>query len=254
MKRLNNWYVGDALPLKCARALEQLYLCSVSTVKQLRRDAFDNCSLTFAYRKMREFERAGFVERVYFNNQGRHTMAYTLTMKGFREFILEEESEKPLAKKFRPQSLLHELALVDIRHAFGQLSVVKNYYTENLILSGSDHFDSEKLKKAILLRPDAIVELVREGKSYFFAIEYEASLKYSGHIKRKMNNYYDCRDLTGVIFITKGRPIQKSLLAIEEQGNARFNPKIFYATLDEVLGASSKLEFAGRRNAKLAIA
>ncbi len=254
MKRINKWYVGDVLSLKCSRALEQLYLCSASTVKQLQRDAFDNGDLSLTYRKMRELEKAGYVERVYFNNKGRNTMAYTLTAKGFRKFVLEEEGERPLARRFKPQSLLHELTLVDIRHAFGKLSVVKNYYTENLMLSGSDHFDNEKLKKAIPLRSDAIVELIREGKSYFFAIEYEVALKYAGRIKHKINNYYDCRELAGVIFITKERRIQKSLMAIEERENARFNPKIFYATLEEVLKSSGKLTFTGRNNAKLTIA
>ena len=254
MKRINKWYVGDVLPLQCTRALEQLYLCSASTAKQMQRDAFENKDLSLTYRKMRRLERAGYVERVYFNHRGRSTLAYTLSQKGFREFVVEEDGERPLARKFKPQSLVHELTLVDIRHVFGKLSVVENYYTENLMLSGSDHFDSEKLKKFIPLHPDAIVELIREGKSYFFAIEYEASRKYAGPIKRKINNYYDCRELDGVIFITKERRIQQSLLAIEARENAKFNPKIFYATLEEVLESSGKLTFTGRNNAKLTIA
>ena len=138
---------------KCARALEQLYLCSASTVKQLQRDAFDNGDLSLTYRKMRRLERAGYVERVYFNHRGRSTLAYTLSQKGFREFIVEEDGERSLAKKFKPQSLIHELTLVDIRHVFGKLSVVENYYTENLMLSGSDHFDNENFKSSFLCIP-----------------------------------------------------------------------------------------------------
>ena len=51
---INKYKHGVPLSLRKEKVLEHLFVYSASTIEQLRRDVFGNCSLSFAYSKMRE--------------------------------------------------------------------------------------------------------------------------------------------------------------------------------------------------------
>ena len=146
--------------------LEHLFLCATSTAEQLKRDVFGaKNDISFVYRKMRDLERLGLVERKYLKPKRNAKSAYVLSNKGLM-LMGGGEGKNVIGGKIRPQSLLHDLELVDIRHTFRRFSTVTNYWTESSLQTGSNA-KMERLERIIPLKPDAVVELARTESAIF---------------------------------------------------------------------------------------
>ena len=241
----------DNLSGKSLKIAKYLASFSAATAAQIRRDVFEGGDLSSVYNKMRRLERQSFVERMYFQGSGRPTGAYVLTQKGFRECFRQIE-QKADTEKFRPGSLAHDLELVEIACVFKRLGV-QNYWTENQILADPEGLRDENLWQVEGLRPDALVKLETPEGGDFFAVEYEASLKYNQGIKSKLNRYYDNKELCGVFFICKSKQIFKAIRAVDKKYYAKVPSKILYMTLEECKKATDVLRFYDRDDEKLAI-
>ena len=181
----------------------------------------------------------------------RPTGAYVLTQKVFRDYFRQIE-QKTSTEKFRPGSLDHDLELVEIAYVFKRFGVQK-YWTENQILMNPEGLRDEDLWQIDSLRPDALMKLEgREGRD-FFAIEYEATLKYLDGIMSKVNRYYDCKEVFGAFFICKSKKIANSFKSVEKKYYAKNSPKIFYVTLEEFKKMQDVLIFFDRNDEDLQI-
>ena len=98
---------------KDLKILEHLAEFSTSHIGQINRDVFGNGDVSFAYRKMRRLIDYGMVEKRYFERSRKGNLAYVLSPKGLRGLELKGDKLKQI-NKFRPQSLLHDMELVDI--------------------------------------------------------------------------------------------------------------------------------------------
>ena len=231
--------------------LNHLFAFSVSTMEQIRRDVLKNCSTSFAYYEMGRLEKCGYVDRMAFFRNGRAKGAYALTPKGFGYCFFEEDG--PPCKKYRPGSLLHDLELVDIAHRLKKSSAVQKYYTENELFAKRASLLEKDEKEIFDLAPDALIELKRDGKSYFFAVEYEASLKYKDRAEDKINRYYDCPELYGCLLICKTKQLVDRMKAVERKENPQSKEKIYYGILEEVKENKGEMTFFGMNGAKLCI-
>ena len=110
---------------------------------------------------MRDLEREKLIDKISFGLGGRRRMAYTLAARGWELFNFGEAHPR-LGQKVEASSLLHKLGLVDIRHVFGRMEEVENYYPRPYYA-----FD-EDLKDFISLCPDALVKLKNGRKPPFF--------------------------------------------------------------------------------------
>ena len=236
---------------KQQQTLIHLYLCAASTMEQINRDVFGNVSPTFVYRKMRDLINAGLVEKRFFSGTRNIRGAYLLADKGLK-YLVGKNSKESMGGKVRPQSLAHDLALVDIRHAFLKLEAVKNYFTENAIQSGN-HAEIEGLQEIARLHPDAVVELARDGESYLFAIEYESHCKFLTKRKDKIGRYYGDDLLSGAIFICRERQTLERFLSLERNLKSQYQANIFYGLLEDVQNAIGYMTFSSKNDAKMTI-
>ena len=232
--------------------VEHLHHYSVSTIEQIKREFFKNRHLSSTYKEMRKLIKQGLVEKIYIDNNKTPKGVYTLSIKGAAA-ISSEAKEIFANKKFRPQSVLHDLDLVDVAFAFKAFAVVKNYYTENQLLENPAELYAKNLERVGELRPDALVELTNLEQSYFFTVEYEAHVKSLDRIRTKINHYYDTNNLHGCLFIGSKRQIIESVRSVEEKDNSQFKPKVFYTLFENIKKHKGKLLFYGRNNEELSI-
>ena len=224
---------------------------SAATAEQICRDIFKNGHITFVYRKMQHMERKGFVERVYFPTKRRAKGAYVLTLKGFRD-CFRQRGIKPSTEKFRPGSLTHDVELVDIAYIFKRFGVA-SYRTENQMQVNPEELRDVDLWHVDSLRPDALLELETQKGGDFFALEYEASLKYANAIKSKLNRYYECNELRGVFYICKTKQILDAIKAVDKKHFAKRSPRIFYMMSEDFKNSKNVLSFPDRNGANLII-
>ena len=243
-------YPQEILTEKRLKILQHLFSFSASTVEQVRRDVLGNCSLTFAYYELGTLQKKGFVEKMFFCKKGRAKGAYVLTAKGFMHFSLFEEEEIQ-GRKFLPASLLHDLALVDIASRLKRISAVRSYYTENVLLAKGGSLLGEEKRELLTLRPDALMELRREGKGFFFAVEYEASRKYGDRLEEKINRFYDCPEIYGCLFVCKEKELIDRMKTVEKRENPKARPKIYYGLLEDLQKEQEEMVFFGKDGAKL---
>ncbi len=241
----------EILSGKSLKIAQYLVKFSIATAAQIRRDVFEGGHPSCVYGKMQRLEKQKFVERMYFQGDGRPTGAYVLTQKGFRDCFRQIE-QKTSIEKFRPSSLGHDLELVEIAYVFKRFGVQK-YWTENQILANPEGMQDEGLWQITAFRPDALVQLPTPEGGDFFAVEYEASLKYSDAIKSKLNRYYDNEELCGVFFVCKSKEIFKAIRAVDKKYYAKVASKVLYITLEEFKKATDVLNFYDRDGEKLAI-
>lgn len=229
--------------------LEHLFAFSASTAEQIGRDVLKNVSPTFVYSEMRHLERMGFVGRVYFNKNGRAKGAYILTKKGFG--YLEQSYDGDIRiKKFKPQSLIHEIELVDIAFRLRRLGALKSYRTENQLTADAACISDEQKKEISSLRPDALMELEKDGRGYYFAVEYEANRKYGDRIGEKIDRYYGCGELFGCLFIGRNRDIIERTKAVERREKSGCRGKIYYGILEDVKNEGKELVFLNKDGEK----
>ena len=229
--------------------LEHLFDFSASTAEQIGRDVLKNVSPSFVYSEMRQLEKRGLVGRMYFERNGRAKGAYVLTPKGFG-LVGPSPDENFQIKKFKPQSLIHEIELVDVAFRLRRLKALKSYYTENQLFADTAHLPDELKREISPLRPDALMALERDGKCYYFAVEYEANRKYRDRIREKIDRYYGCEELFGCLFIGKKKDIIDRTKAEERRENTGRRGKIYYGLLEDVKKEEKKMTFYNKDDEK----
>ena len=243
-------YPEEILCERRLKILQHLFSFSASTVEQIGRDVFKTNGRSFPYSEMKTLERKGFVERRFFYDGGKAKGAYVLTPRGFGYCSLFEE-EEIRNKKYLPSSLLHDLALVDIASSLKKLSAVRNYHTENELLAKGGHLLEEEKRELLTLRSDALMELERDGKGFFFGVEYEASRKYKDRLEEKINRFYDCPEVYGCLFVCKEKELIDRMKAVEKRENPKAKAKIYYGLSEDFQKRHKTMTFFGKDGAKL---
>ena len=140
---------------------------------------------------------------------------------------------------------------MDIASSLKKLSAVRNYYTENELLAKGGSLLKEEKRELLTLRPDALMELQRDEKGFFFAVEYEASRKYQDRLEEKINRFYDCPEVYGCLFVCKEKELIERMKAVEKRENPKAKAKIYYGLLEDFQKEQKEMVFFGKDDARL---
>lgn len=154
-------------------------------------------------------------------------MIYHLGVSGFNQFI------KPMGENVKRElgsrAVHHDLDLVDIRYTMQQSKRVKSYYPENLISNGGlVSFDKDRFF-VDELRPDAVVEIIGDSRTYCVALEYEYSPKYKDRYKTLITRYYNNKSIPAVLYIGKDEALTNYVRSIEQEIVGENTPKFYYS-------------------------
>ncbi len=185
---------------------------------------------------MRDLEREKWVEKISFGIGCKRVTAYILAVRGWELFNFGEVRPR-FGQRVEVSSLLHKIGLVDIRHAFGQMGEVENYYPRPYYANYRD------LEDFISLRPDALVKLNKNGKRLFLALEYFADFHCPKGVEAKIERYRAHRELDGALFISHFHHVRNRLMALERRHCELYQCEIYHAQLEEVLSAKEKMKF-----------
>ena len=238
----------EALSPRYVRTLEFLRSFSAATAGQIQREVFNDCSLSFVYRELGKLEKAEWIGKDYcLRHDGNKVAAYSLAPKAWGLFDFGEIRPRN-GKRAQSCTLLHKLGLVDIHYTFGKLKFVRNYYPRPYYGLYRD------LERFSSLCPDALVELRKDGESFFFALEYFAEFHCPQEIMPKIERYCDTREFYGVIFITDFIHVANRIRSMVRAKKGVSPSNIYYGLASEVLGAKEKVTFFGSKDATLVIA
>ena len=226
-----------------------LFVNKVATVGDIKMDIFGKTALRVVHYRLQKLALAGLVEAAALRD-GYHRLVYSLTKKGFTEYIADENTIKRV--QLKSDSLEHDLALLEIKRTLRRFKSSLAIYSENLLRSGIMD-DIPELRALRELNPDAVVKLKVNGKIYFLPLEYEASSKSPKRNAKLLSKYYTEPQLAGVIFISKTGTIEKKMRTKEAARKTRSGGKFYYALLEDVLKEEGKLSFVSIKNGVLSI-
>lgn len=226
-----------AVTARDEKLFRYLFVNKAATVEAIGRDIFGDISIKTVHRRLLKLSSAGLVEAFAWRERG-NKMIYSLTKKGFREYIAEEKTLRRV--QLKSDCLEHDLTLLEIKRIFKGFGMVQGFYSENLFRSGMMD-DIAEIKAIREVNPDAIVKVRLKGESFFLPLEYEASAKYSKRNDKILAKYYTSLGIAAVIFISKNDRIEKRIVQKEMKRKTKDTGKMYYGRLEEVLGAKKSL-------------
>ena len=219
----------------------------VASGKHLHQFIFKSASGT-ARRRLIKLRQIGMLAAISRDEDGDKSIVYSLTRKSFN-LLQRIYPEDCLIKRYRSNSVDHDLRLLEIKNALQQKGLVSGYWPENILHSSARVQTNSRIIPFIDLQADAVIRLGRKVDEYFYCgIEYEASLKAQSEYARKIASIYLNENIEAILYVTKNLEIERRIKKTElEQAPGR-EKKIFFAQLEKVTNENSKITFASQGN------
>ena len=208
------------------------YLISnkVATVKQIQRDVFLNCSVQGVHKRLAKLQSYKFISANYVKELN-GALVYSVSKEGYRK-VFGGEGMFP-SPPLRSGSILHDLWLLEIRQRLSGFKMVEKVFSENdLQLEGNSH--DETLVAIREVQADGAVVLHVDNRKVFFALEYEASLKFFRRYKDFFLRYNLEDQIAAVLFVAADKTLQKKIMVREQTLNSNSSGKIFYLSWEDV--------------------
>lgn len=152
-------------------------------------------------------------------------------------------------KRFRSNSIDHDLKLVDIRKIICGKMMVKEYYAENQIQTYSLFNSDDELGRFKRMRVDAVFAVQSPGKDkIYIPLEYEVSVKSRPEYQKKMREIYFYKDLKYLFYVCHDLESMKKLKRIEMEFATNQSKKVLYTTYAELLASSDAVTFTNQDN------
>lgn len=211
-----------------------LHAVKVVTLKQVNRDVFQRHHKT-CYLRLRKFLKRKFIAVINTDWKIDRSFTFSLTPKGMK--IVNSNTENLVdGKRFKSNSIHHDLKLVDIRKVIYDKKMVKEYYTENQIQTYSLFNSDDELYRFKQMRVDAVLGVQSEGKDkVYIPLEYEVSVKSNSEYQKKMREIYYCKDLKYLFYVCEDFSSMNKIKRIEREFIKDQKKKILYTTFDELL-------------------
>jgi hypothetical protein len=178
-------------PGRDLRCLMFLHAHKVATAKQLHQMIFNNAKSNF-YKTLKKYKQLNWIESTFGKDFDGSSM-YSLTSKGFNEVKRYYESSLT-HKRFKSNSISHDLHLIKVKDIFTRKSQVSDYFTENQIQTFTDFDTEDELIPFKSLGSDAMFTLSKlagcADKTISIALELELSGKSINDYNRKLQHYY----------------------------------------------------------------
>ncbi len=240
------------LGAKEKKILEFILKNKITTSKNINSNVYPSKGIRAINKVLSNLIAGGFIERKFIPNENsRSTTAYHLTKKGLSFSFPYLRDVKSI--KLQSDKIEHDFMLTKIRQRFNQLKNVQKVWSENEILIASEFEFNESLDQLKGLRSDSALLINWNNSNHYFAVEYEASQKKQERVKNKFIDYYQKKEINGVIYVCKNNSILSFLVNTENKYNDSKRGKIYFITLDDFLQESKNLVFENRLGKELAV-
>lgn len=202
----------------------------VATVKQIQRDVFLNCSVQGVHKRLAKLQSYKFLCANYVKELN-GALVYSVSKEGCRE-VFGGEGIFP-SPPLRSGSILHDLWLLEIRKRLSEFKMVEKVFSENDLQLGDNSHD-ETLEAIRDVQADGAVILRVDNQKVFFALEYEANLKFFRRYKDFFLRYNLEDQIEAVFFVAADKILQKKIMARERALNSNSPGKIFYLSWEDV--------------------
>ena len=219
-----------------------LHTCKVATTKQINRDIFKKAHQT-CYLRLNKFHRKKFVEKVANIGEVDQSFIYSLTSKGMK--VVNANLKGIInGKRFKSDSVSHDLKLVNIRNIFSSLRIVKDYITENQIQTYDLSFWEDDLSSLKEMRVDAIVWIQDIGKpKLMIPVELEISTKKASEYLNKITEIYYQGYIKFIFCICDTKETERKIKKVELDFIKDGKKKIFYTTYKNIISNSGEISF-----------
>ncbi|MGE4107379.1 MAG: hypothetical protein AB7F66_09210 [Bacteriovoracia bacterium] len=223
--------------------LHYLFLNKVATFQQIHRDLFKAVRSSVPSRHIAKLLRRELITKVLVKINGRYRIVYGLDDEA-KEFISYFDSELLAVNQLKSGTIGHDVQLVDVRERLQRFPMVRSIYPENALQCLPDLRQDPIFIPFVKLRSDSVLELSTGGNPVFVALELELSKKTPKRYEQKISDYYKWKAISGVLFVSGNREIQRSVQQIEQSENSNEKLKIFYALLEDVLKDGNEITFS----------
>jgi hypothetical protein len=231
-----------------------LYLqsCKIATTRQINRDFFKR-SLVTTRQRLAKLRDNDLIEVVGKGLDSSRPHAYSLSNNGF-EILKKYCPDKFFIQRFKSNSPVHDLMLVDLRHVFSSKKMVARFWMENEIQTHAKFVEDFDLSTFRRLQVDGLVKLVNEKKDVMFSpIEFESTAKSQKRYEDKLKKFYEVDAIETVLFISQNVQIQDLVKKVEREKFPGISKKFYYALYDEIKFDSEKIIFRNQESFKLEI-
>lgn len=224
-----------------------LHAIKVVTLKQANRDVFKRHHKT-CYLRLRKFLKRKFIVVINTDWKVDRSFTFSLTHKGMK--IINSNMRSLVdGKRFKSNSVDHDLKLVDIRKIICDKKMIREYYTENQIQTYSLFNSDDELGRFKRMRVDAVLAVQSEGKNkVYIPLEYEVSVKSISEYQKKMREIYYYKDLKYLFYVCQDLASMNKLKRIEMEFAKGQSKKILYTTYDELLAQGEAVTFINQDN------
>jgi len=231
-----------------------LYLqsCKIATTNQINRDFYKK-SIEITRRRLKKLWRNNLISVVGKGLDCSRPHAYSLDDKGF-EILKRYFPDKFFIQRFKSNSPLHDLLLVDLKHVFSSKKMVARFWMENEIQTHSKFVEDFDLSTFRRLQVDGLVKLVNERNDVMYSpIEFESTAKSQKRYEGKLKKFYEVDAIETVLFISQNLQIQDLVKKVERETFPHETKKFYYVLLEEIKFDSEKITFRNQESLKLEI-
>lgn len=224
-----------------------LHSCKVATTKQTNRDVF-KCGHRTCHFRIKKFLTRKFISKIPSDGEIDKSFVLSLTSRGMK---VVNANFKGLIdnKRFRSNSISHDLKLVNIRSLLLGLEMVKGYFTENQIQTYSLFNSQDDLSTFKEMRVDAMMFVQSQGKARLsIPLELEVSIKSSSEYQKKIREIYYHKGLTFLFYVCDSKESEVKIKKIETEFVTDQRKKIFYISYDELLSNNGIVTFINQDN------
>lgn len=229
--------------------LNFLFEQRVANFEQIANRFFPQTKVFNVYRRLTKLAKAKFIVKI-----GVQTEGFILNVYGLDESGLSAVSKgykfsitKPL---YKSDSILHDVALVDIRERFRKTKMVVEYYTENVLQGCGNFLDNENFKSFVHLNSDAALTIRTSSGQHNVALEYEVSDKQKSRYEKKLTDYYFAPTIAGVFYICENPFIENLIKRVDVEVGAKSEPKVYTCLRQNLQNENGSMVFTNRNNAR----
>ncbi len=219
-----------------------LHANKVTTAKQLHRAIFKNAYTNFC-KKMRTYEKLKLVTRLTGAKDFDLSGVYELTKRGLN-VVRANRRNVIIHDRYKSNSILHDLFLVEIRHIMRQKKSVTNYFSENQIQTFADFDSEDKLKAFKDSHCDAFFSIHnQDGVKISVALEFELSDKSLKDYKKKISNYYNSGHIHAIFYVCHNKQIELRIKKSEREVCKDSKKRIYFVEYEEFKKSTNSVTF-----------
>ena len=229
-----------------------LYENKVASQKQIRRDVFNRVTQQTVSRRLLKLQKEKLLSLEVLREDAKVKNIYSITDKAFDLYVLDKFKGSK-RRQFKSHCPFHDLDLVEIRHFLCKKKQVVGYISENILQSGIALPNQALFAALVEHNPDAVLQVKQDKEEFIFCLEYDASSKSLDRYEDILKSYYFDKEVVAVFFIHKEKSSLENLIALENKIFSFRTPKLFHATLTEILNSKGKIYFVNFKNSILTI-